>query len=193
MQTIVEDLGLPIEKKNRGALFSDLNRFLLEQLTHGNNVVLIFDEAQNLSRSILEQIRRLSNLEADNQKLLQIILVGQPELREKLKSPALRQLRQRISVRYHMGPLEISEVGPYIAHRLNLAGANGTGPFFAPEAVHEIFQYSKGIPRLINVLCDKSLLTAFVSETKEVNAPLVRKAIEELEGGILYEHHSSST
>ncbi len=183
MQTIVEDLGIKTGKKSRAALFSALNHFLIEQLAQNNNVVLIIDEAQNLSPQLLEQIRMLSNLEAENEKLLQIVLVGQPELREKLNSPSLRQLRQRIAVRYHIEPLARNEVPLYILHRLTLAGANGAAPVFDEKAVSEIHKYSGGIPRLINVVCDKALLLGFVMEQRIISADTIRQSIVEIEGG----------
>ncbi len=183
MRTIMEDLGMDVARKGKGELFAELNRFLIEQLTLGNNVVVIIDEAQNLNRRLLEQVRMLSNLEAENQKLLQIVLVGQPELREKLKDPSLRQLRQRISVRYHIGPLDRDDARQYVAHRLNLAGANGGGPAFDDEALHEIYRYSGGIPRLINIACDKALLLGFVRDTRAISGEIVRHAITEIEGG----------
>lgn len=183
METIVEDLGIKTEKKGRNALFGELNRFLIQQLAAGNNVVLIIDEAQNLSMRLLEQIRMLSNLEAENEKLLQIVLVGQPELREKLDSPSLRQLKQRISVRCRIEALNKAEVAQYISHRLQHAGANGNGPFFDEAAYLEIFNYSGGIPRLINVVCDKTLLLGFVTEQRQITADMVKKSISEIEGG----------
>jgi len=149
-------------KKNRHALFADLNHYLIDQLSAGYNVVLIIDEAQNLKVPLLEQIRMLSNLETDKEKLLQIILVGQPELRAKLDLPHLRQLRQRIAIRYHVQPLSEDEVRNYITHRLKIASANGTVPQFHQDAYDEICRYSRGIPRLINILCDKALLASFV-------------------------------
>lgn len=182
METILDDFGIKAERRNRAALFSELNRFLIEQLSLDNNVVLIIDEAQNLSHKSLEQVRMLSNLEAENQKLLQIILVGQPELRERLKSPALRQLRQRISVRYHIQALKPEEVPLYIAHRLNLAGANGTGPIFDKDAIAEIVRYSGGIPRLINIVCDKALLLAYVLGSRTVDVETIKKSVIEIEG-----------
>ncbi|MBI4432608.1 MAG: AAA family ATPase [Candidatus Omnitrophica bacterium] len=184
MQTIVEDFGIQTPKKDKGSLFSELNRFLIEQLSAGNNVVLIVDEAQNLSTRILEQIRMLSNLESENEKLLQIILVGQPELRDKLESRNLRQLRQRITIRYHIQALDSEEIPFYIQHRLHQAGANGSGPLFEREAHDEIFKYSGGIPRLINSVCDKALLMAYVFETRTITADIVKKSISEIEGGI---------
>ncbi len=184
MQTIVEDLGIRVDKgnKSKGALFSELNRFLIEQLRLGNNVVLIIDEAQNLSLKLLEQVRMLSNLESENEKLLQIILVGQPELRDKLNLPALRQLRQRIAVRYHIQALEQHEVPLYISHRLQLAGANGHSPVFETDALDEIYRYSGGIPRLINLLCNKALLAGFVLEQRHIDADIIKQSILELEG-----------
>lgn len=182
MQTIIEDLGIKTAQKSKGALFSELNRFLIEQLAHGNNVVLIIDEAQNLSLKLLEQVRMLSNLESENEKLLQIVLVGQPELREKLNSPSLRQLRQRIAVRYHIEALNQDEVALYIAHRLGLAGANGGAPIFDAQAVEEIYRYSQGIPRLINMVCNKALLTGFVREECHISDEIIKRSIDELEG-----------
>ncbi len=183
MQTIMEDLGIKTEKKSRGGLFSELNRFLIEQLALNHNVVLIIDEAQNLSRTVLEQIRMLSNLEAENEKLIQIVLVGQPELREKLRSPALRQLRQRIAVRYHITALDDAEVPLYISHRLRLAGANGEAPLFDETATKEVYKFSNGIPRLINIVCDKALLTAFVLGRREIDREIIQRSVSEIEGG----------
>ena len=184
MQTIVEDLGIPESEKIRGNLFSVLNRFLIKQLSLDNNVVLIIDEAQNLSRRLLEQIRMLSNLEAENQKLIQIVLVGQPELREKLDSPSLRQLRQRIAIRCHIDALTAEESSLYIQHRLQHAGANGNGPEFEPEALDELYRYTAGIPRLINIVCDRALLTGYVMEQKSIGREIIRRSIQEIEGGI---------
>ena len=184
MQTIVEDLGIPASEKGRGSLFSALNRFLIKQLSLDNNVVLIIDEAQNLSGKLLEQIRMLSNLEAENQKLIQIVLVGQPELREKLNSPSLRQLRQRIAIRCQIKALTQEESALYIEHRLRRAGSNGGGPLFDWEALDEIYQYTGGIPRLINIVCDRALLTGYVAEQKNIGREIIRRSIQEIEGGI---------
>ncbi len=182
MQTVIDDLGIKTKQKNKGGLFSELNRFLIEQLSLGNNVVLIIDEAQNLSLKLLEQVRMLSNLESENEKLLQIILVGQPELRDKLNSPSLRQLRQRIAVRYHIEALNYDEVALYVSHRLSLAGANGRAPIFDDSAIRAIYDYSKGIPRLINMVCNKALLTAFVLEERHIHSQIINRSIAELEG-----------
>ncbi len=182
LQTILKDLGIPSGAKSKGALFQALNQFLLEQMRVGGNVVVIIDEAQNLSNKLLEQIRMLSNLESENEKLLQIILVGQPELREKLKDPALRQLRQRIVVRYHIEALDRLEVSRYIGHRLDIAGANGKGPNFEENAIEKVYRYSAGIPRLINILCDKALLNGFVQESRRITENNIQQAIHEIEG-----------
>jgi len=176
--TIIDDLGIKPAGKNKAALLKAMNKFLLEQTTLGNNVVLIIDEAQNLKPKVLEQIRMLSNLETDKEKLLQIILVGQPELKDILRRPELAQLNQRITVRYHVSPLEREETEHYIRHRLNVAGANGSLSF-AEEAYDLIHNFSSGVPRLINVICDKTLLCAFVEETKHITDSIVKKSSEE--------------
>jgi general secretion pathway protein A len=181
LQCILDDFGLPAERKTKVSLLRQLNNFLIDELSRGNNVVLIIDEAQNLKPSILEEIRMLSNLETDKEKLFQIILVGQPELKNKLNSPGLRQLKQRIAVRFHITPLEKDEVASYINHRLSVAGSTGDIKFH-PDAVEAIYQYSGGIPRIINMVCDKALLAAYTMETKDVTLPLVDKGIRELEG-----------
>jgi general secretion pathway protein A len=182
IQTIVDDLGIKTSEKSKGGLFNALNRFLIEQMKLGNNVVVIIDEAQNLSLRLLEQVRMLSNLEAENEKLLQIVLVGQPELRSKLAKPELRQLRQRIAVRYHIGPLDRTETAQYITHRLSHAGTAHAASLFDETAIDEIFRYSGGIPRLINLVCGKALLTGFVLETRRIREDIIRQSITELEG-----------
>ncbi len=181
LEAVVTDFGIIPEKKNKVTFFKQLNNFLLEQLSSGNNTVLIIDEAQNLRSNTLETIRMLSNLETEKEKLLQIILVGQPELRKKLNSPDLAQLRQRITIRFHVEALKRAEIKKYIEHRLMVAGSDGNITF-TEEAINCIYQYSKGIPRVINVICDKSLLSGFVQETRLIEHILVRKSIEETEG-----------
>ncbi|MBU4377016.1 MAG: XrtA-associated ATPase [Candidatus Omnitrophica bacterium] len=183
LQAIADDLNINVERRTKMELFAKLNLFLIHQLRAGNNVVLILDEAQNLKARTLEQLRMLSNLETDKEKLFQIILVGQPELREKLNSPNLRQLRQRISVRYHILPLEQNEITDYVNHRLSIAGSDGTLKF-TEDAIEKIYEYSGGIPRLINIVCDKSLLLGFVLERYEINGNIIEKSIEEIEGRI---------
>ena len=184
LQAVVQDFGMHPIRPNRLGLFNQLNQFLLEQAERGHNIVLVIDEAQKLSFRLLEQIRMLSNLETDKQKLIQIVLVGQPQLRQTLDLPALEQLRQRIGVRYHMTPLERDELHTYIEHRLRIAGSDGTLEW-ASEAVEEVYQRSQGIPRLINHLCDRCLLACYVLRTKRVDRELVRRSYQELGGDLL--------
>jgi general secretion pathway protein A len=181
LQTVMEDFGLVVEKKGKMHIVKQLNRFLLDQLSSGNNVVLIIDEAQNLKPSVLEQIRLLSNLETEKEKLFQIVLVGQPELRNRLDAPQLKQLKQRIAVRYHILPLDRDEVKEYINHRLAVAGSVGDITF-DEKALDLIYGYSGGVPRLINIICDKALLLGFVLETKDISFDVIMKAIKEIEG-----------
>jgi general secretion pathway protein A len=182
LRAILIELGLkPPQRADRVACLDLLNHFLLEQAAAGNDVVLLIDEAQNLEADLLEQVRLLSNLETDQRKLLQIVLVGQPELRDMLDQTRLRQLRQRITVRYHLKPLSREETTSYVLHRLHVAGGNSR-PSFSPWALRKVYQYSRGIPRLINAVCDKVLLCGFVTGTDELRAGHVRRAVRELEG-----------
>ncbi|MCX6903709.1 MAG: AAA family ATPase, partial [Verrucomicrobia bacterium] len=160
-----------------------INHFLLAQVKEGRDVVLIIDEAQDLTNQLLEQVRLLSNLETDERKLLQIVLLGQPELRDRLNDHSLRQLRQRITVRYHLQPLKRNELGQYIQHRLQVAGANGP-PYFTWPALWRIFTYSKGVPRLVNAVCDKCLLAGYVQQQERIDFTMVGRAVRELEGDI---------
>ena len=169
--------------RDRVSCLATLNEFLLQQVEEGNDVVLVIDEAQDLSEELLEEVRLLSNLETDQQKLLQIVLVGQPELRDKLNSRGLRQLRQRITVRYHLRPLTLYETGFYIEHRLRIAGA-ASQPTFNRLAILLVHWYARGIPRLINAICDKTLLCGFVAETQRLRGRHVRRALRELEGRV---------
>lgn len=180
---ILVELGLAPESQDRMSNLALLNRFLLDQLSEGNDVVLLIDEAQDLDFELLEQVRLLSNLETDQRKLLQIVLIGQPELRELLDRRDLRQLRQRITVRYHIGPLSRDETAAYIQHRLHVAGANSR-PQFNRGAVRKIHRYSGGVPRLINAVCDKALLCGYVMGSDLLTARHVRRAVRELEGNI---------
>ena len=177
---INDDFNLPVQGKDKIALLRDLNDFLIEQYTLGNKPTLIIDEAQNLSPEILEEIRMLSNLETDDAKLLQIILVGQPELRKTLAIPGLLQLRQRISINCHIKPLTATEVEEYILHRLQVAG-NRDAVTFSVQALNTIFKYSRGIPRLINIICDFLMLSAFAEETTEIDEDMVRDIIGDLD------------
>jgi general secretion pathway protein A len=183
LRCILEDYGIYVENNNKVSLLRQLNGFLIDELSKGNNVILIIDEAQNLKTSVLEEIRMLSNLETDKEKLFQIILVGQPDLNNKINSPRLTQLKQRIAVRFHITPLEKDEVGQYINHRLSIAGSDGQIQF-PEDSVERIFGFSGGIPRLINMVCDKALLCAYSMETRQVSLPIVDRSIQELEGVI---------
>jgi len=181
MTAIAREFGLPTFGLDRLETLEVINHFLLEQVERGQETVLIIDESQNLTEELLEQVRLLSNLETDNRKLLQIILMGQPELRDRLNDPRLRQLRQRITVRYHLLPLNRLEVNEYVQHRLHVSGANGT-PCFTRPALWRVYHYSQGIPRLVNAICDKALLAGFVEQQECIDYRLVNRAVRELEG-----------
>src|SRR5262245_50627015 len=181
--TICEELGLTVRESDRGSvkeLVDTLNRHLLVAHANGQRVVVIVDEAQNLSTDVLEQVRLLTNLETPTQKLLQIILIGQPELREVLKRVELRQLAQRITGRYHLSPLSGAETAGYVRHRLGVAGA--TADLFTNSALNEVHRLSRGIPRVINVLCDRALLGAYTQNEHRVSATLVREGAGEVYG-----------
>ena len=181
LRAILVELGLETSGLDRAGYLDRLNDYLLQQTVEGNDVVLFIDEAQDLAPDLLEQVRLLSNLETDRRKLLQIVLIGQPELREKLNERSLRQLRQRITVRYHLTPLSREETERYMLHRLQVAGGNGR-PQFTRWAIRGIHRYSGGVPRLINAVCDKALLYGFVNGTDRLTARSIRRAVRELEG-----------
>lgn len=183
MKAIAAEFGLTVKGLDRLETLAAINDFLIRQVERGRDCVLIIDEAQNFSDDLLEQVRQLSNVETDDRKLLQIVLIGQPELRDRLNNPRLRQLRQRITVRYHLKALTRPETSGYIRHRLQLAGANGR-PAFSGPAVWRIFRYSGGVPRLINAVCDKALLAGFVKRSPRINFNMIGRAIRELEGEI---------
>ncbi len=183
MKAIAIEFGLDVHGMDRLDTIAKINDFLLWNVEQGKDTVLIIDEAQNLTEELLEQVRLLSNLETDNRKLLQIVLMGQPELRERLNSPNLRQLRQRITVRYHLSPLSPAEIDCYIQHRLQVSGAKGA-PRFTKPALWRIHHYTGGIPRLVNAVCDKALLAGFVNQREELGYRVVGAAIRELEGDI---------
>jgi general secretion pathway protein A len=183
IKAVAMELGLQVKGMDRLETVAEINRFLLRQVESGKDTVLIIDEAQGLTRELLEQIRLLSNLETDERKLLQIVLMGQPELRDRLNEHGLRQLRQRISIRYHLNPLRGGEIRQYIQHRLQVSGANGA-PYFTGPAVWRIYRYSGGIPRLINTVCDKCLLAGYVQQRDKIDYRIAGTAIRELEGHI---------
>jgi general secretion pathway protein A len=181
--TICEELHIPVPEPGRGStktLMDLLGRHLLDTHARGRRVVLIVDEAQNLSTETLEQVRLLTNLETATAKLLQIILIGQPELRDLLDRAELRQLAQRITGRYHLDPLTTDESAGYVRHRMRIAGA--TAEVFTPSALREIQRLSHGVPRVINVVCDRALLGAFTREEHRAGAALVRQAASEVYG-----------
>jgi general secretion pathway protein A len=176
------DLGVPTERKDRLVMLNDLNTHLVEQFKKAHTVCLLIDEAQNLTDETLEGLRLLSNLETNKQKLLQIVLIGQPELNAKLDKPELRQLKQRIAIQCKIVPLTEEEVGSYIDFRLKVANYHGND-LFETEAVKKIAAYSKGIPRLINILCDNALLIAFAASQTQVAARMVDEAAGDLRLG----------
>jgi len=191
LRAINEDLCCHRGAQSNKELVDELNRFLLEQHERGRTVVVLIDECQNLAMPVLEQIRMLSNLETEKEKLIQIIMVGQPELREKLERSHLRQLAQRISVTYHLLPLDYGETVNYIYHRLSVAsggnGKDGSGDDerssvrFSRPALKRIFLYSEGVPRKINILCDRALLVGYVRNKKRITDAMVRRAIAEIQ------------
>ncbi|MGV3772037.1 MAG: ExeA family protein [Verrucomicrobiales bacterium] len=183
VKAIAMEFGLNVQGLDRLEMVALLNRYLLDLSAQGKDAVLIIDEAQDLTDDLLEQVRLLSNLETYDRKLLQIVLLGQPELRERLNAHKLRQLRQRITVRYHLEPLRMNEVAQYVQHRLHVSGAKGL-PYFSTAAIWRIHRYSKGIPRLVNALCDKCLLAGYVQQRDTVDFKMVGRAIRELEGNL---------
>jgi len=180
--SICEELGVavPEERNSIKALIDALNHYLLNAHSEGRRTILVVDEAQNLAPDVLEEVRLLTNLETAKQKLLQIVLIGQPELRDLLARNDLRQLAQRITGRYHLEPLSRDETAQYIEHRLKVAGA--LGEVFDAGAKREVFRISQGVPRLVNVICDRALLGAYSSESRRVNRRMIRRAAAEVTG-----------
>jgi general secretion pathway protein A len=179
LKAILAELGESKLARSQVDLVAQINRVLLDRIERGRDIVLIIDEAQNLKVEVLEQLRLLSNLETDKQKLLQIVLMGQPELKDVLALPELRQLRQRILVHYELKHLTRSDTDHYVRHRLVLAGSQGR-PYFTRLALWRVHRFSQGIPRIINNICDKSLLAAFIRESDEVNFWDVGRAIRDV-------------
>ena len=175
-------ISYPEGTESLKVLTDALHRYLLDNHGAGRRTVLMIDEAQHLDFNVLEQIRLLTNLETNDEKLLQIILIGQPELTEKLARPELRQLNQRITARYNLQPLDRGETAAYIRHRLDIAGLKGGQTLFSDAAVKEVHRITPGIPRLINVLCDRSLLGAYGKKMAQVNPKLVKEAASEVFG-----------
>jgi general secretion pathway protein A len=179
LRAILHELGEETTADNPHDLVLQMNRALLSRIAAGRDIVLVIDEAQNLSFEVLEQVRLLSNLETDDQKLLQIVLMGQPELKAVLRRPELRQLRQRILVHCELARLDPYELAHYVNHRMSKAGWNGR-PVFTASAMRKIHGFSKGIPRVVNNLCDKSLLSAYIRESDEIDYWDVRRAVKDV-------------
>jgi general secretion pathway protein A len=177
---INDDFGIETKGKDKTRMLRDLSDFIINQYAQGMRTALIIDEAQNLSPELLEEIRLLSNLETDKSKLLQIILLGQPELKRTLAVPELRQLRQRISINCHINPLDRTETEEYVLHRLEIAG-NREAVSFLDGALDALHSATHGIPRLINIFCDFLLLTAFNEGIKEISADMVREIATDLD------------
>jgi len=177
---MMADFEIPCESREKSQILLRLNQWLLERYRAGETAVLIVDEAQNLSPEVLEEIRLLTNLETSTEKLLQIVLTGQPELEEKLKMPSLRQLRQRITLRCRTSPLTQEETFGYVAERLRIAGANGE-PIFSKEAIQTIQLYSRGIPRVVNLLCEHSMVNAYVDGLRPIPAHLIEEVAREFQ------------
>ncbi|HEX7012082.1 MAG TPA: AAA family ATPase [Steroidobacteraceae bacterium] len=180
LQSVLVQFGFQPFRMKKAELLSTLNEFLVEQYANGRRVLLIVDEAQNLSNKVLEEIRLLSGVETTKEKVLRIILAGQPELNDKLNSPMLVQLAQRIRLRFHLTALSKTDTAAYIQHRLEVAGSQGR-QIFEPDTFPLIYRYTGGIPRLINTLCDTAMMAAFAQDKDTVTLEHVRAAIEELQ------------
>ena len=172
-QYIMADLGLPYAGRTKAEMLLDLNRYLIQRHARGLITALVVDEAQALRHELLEEIRLLTNLETSQQKLLQIVLMGQPELETVLESPELRQLKQRIALRCQLQPLDAQQTRGYVLSRLERAGAVPEPPIFSPEALEKVFEYSRGIPRIINTLCENSMVNAFANQLRPVTAEII--------------------
>ena len=179
---MMADFAIPCDTKSKSQVLQRLYNWLLDRYRAGETAVLIVDEAQNLSDEVLEEIRMLTNLETFTEKLLQIVLVGQPELEQRLKQPQLRQLRQRLTLRAKTHPFNLEETKSYITQRLRIAGSNGDS-VFEPEAVAALFKYSLGVPRVINLLCEHCLVSAFVDQKKTVSAEIVDAVAKDFDLG----------
>jgi len=187
LQAVLTEFGFKPFNKRKVELLDMLNMFLIEQYSNGKKVVLIVDEAQNLTHKVLEEIRLISGIETHKEKVLRIILAGQPELRDTLDTHGLKQLVQRVRLRFHLGPLDRREMQEYVEHRLKVAGA--IGQLFENDTFDTIHRYSGGVPRLINTLCDTALLCAFADQRHSVNFDDIMSAIAELD----WEEHESNT
>lgn len=178
LMTILEEFEIDFIPGSKSKLLSQLNAYLIDQMERNNNVVLIIDEAQNLKASVLEEIRMLSNLETETEKLIQIILLGQPELKQKLALHNLEQLRQRVSVYFHLSPLNEEDTKQYIRFRTKVASESDR-EYFTEGALSDIYHFSKGVPRLVNQLCDNALLTGYVEEAQVIDERIIRDVIQD--------------
>lgn len=178
---ICQDLGLKSQKGSKGQYLSQLHNFLLACYSRNENVVLIIDEAHKLDPKLLEEVRLLTNLETSKSKLLQVILMGQPELNEILEDPQFRQLKQRVSLRYHLQPLNKEDTKKYIKKRLRIAGTFDLN-LFTQKALNKIYKYSKGTPRLINILCDNALLMGYATDQKVIGSKIIQEVIKNRDG-----------
>jgi type II secretory pathway predicted ATPase ExeA len=179
LEFVLTDFGIPPQTRTKSGMLLQLNRWLIERFRAHQLCVIVIDEAQNLSFDLLEEIRLLTNLETSSEKLVQIVLSGQPELEEKLRDPSIRQLRQRVSLWCKTRPLSGEEPRDYIAERLRIAGASH--PVLSPEAVELVHRYSKGIPRVINLICEHAMINAYVEQIKPIPARIVEMVCAELE------------
>lgn len=177
---VLNDFGIVCNSRDKSQRIFKLNEWLLERYRERRTAALIIDEAQNLSADVLEEIRLLTNMETTQEKLLQIVLSGQPELDEKLRDPSLRQLRQRITIRCNTCPLSREELQAYLEERLRIAGANGS-PIFGIDAIDAIHRHSQGIPRIVNLLCEHSLINAFVEQIRPIPARIVEDVARDFE------------
>lgn len=180
LQYILSDFGLVVSGKNKGELLHELGEFVVSRGSRGLTTVLIVDEAHHLSEDLLEEVRLLTNLETIDDKLLQIVLVGQPELDVKLDSSQLRQLKQRISIRAHLGPLSLTETKEYIEHRLRVAGSEANAETIFPAAtVDAVYHHSRGIPRLINTICENALIIGYARQMEAITADIIHDVARE--------------
>ncbi len=186
LETILQEFGIPFEgpERTKKNFVDALNGFLLKNFAAGRNAVVFIDEAQNLPRATLEQIRMLSNLETEQEKLIQIVLVGQPELQEILASPTLRQINDRIMLRYHLEPINRENVRHYIEHRLSVAGADGQLSF-DDGAFEKIYEFSRGYPRRINAICDRALLVAYTENARRIEKETILNAMQDMSAGYM--------
>lgn len=189
---ILEELEIEYKPGGKQKLLSQLNAYLVRQLANDVNVVIIIDEAQNLAPKVLEEVRMLSNLETEKEKLVQIILIGQPQLKEKLNNPKLEQFKQRIALYYHLAPLSRQETDEYIRHRIKLAGA-GQNEVFTSDAIDMLYSHSRGVPRIINLLCDSALLSGYIYDSRQITEKIIYEVVKEREITITPENAVNNT